>query len=297
MTNGECVRKTILGRTGLEVSRLVLGGYPFGGVNRARGWDPFTEEGHRTAVATIDAALDAGITYIDTAPSYGDGNSETIIGTVMQRRRDECVLATKVNWEGRDRAAVTDSVHASLRRLQTDHLDIVQLHGGFYTPADVEHILSGGPLDALVDLREQGLIRFLGITCEEPWTAKPFLDRPEFDVYQLAYNLIYQSAARHVLNDTTAANVGVVTMRTMTSGIFQRLAASIAPEWQDARDLYEVCLKFVLADSRVHAPIVGMRWPDEVARNVELVESYSAGVDLADLPRMTATVYQAQDAE
>ncbi|HVX42391.1 MAG TPA: aldo/keto reductase [Mycobacteriales bacterium] len=288
------MRTTILGRTGLEVSRLVLGGYPFGGVNRARGWDPFTEEGRRTAAATIDAALDAGVTYIDTAPSYGDGNSESIIGTVMKRRRDDCVLATKVNWEGRDRAAVTGSVHASLRRLQTDHLDIVQLHGGFYTPADVEHIIDGGPLEALVALREQGLIRFLGITCEEPWTAKPFLERPEFNVYQLAYNLIYQSAARHVLNDTAAANVGVVTMRTMTSGIFQRLAGMIAPEWHD---LYEVCLKFVLADSRVHAPIVGMRWPEEVARNVELVESFSPDFDLAELPRMTATVYQAQDAE
>ena len=71
----------------------------------------------------------------------------------------------------------------------------------------------------------------------------------------------------------------------------------IAPEWQQARDLYEVCLRFVLADSRVHAPIVGMRWPEEVAKNVALVESFSPDFDLAQLPRMTAAVYQAEDAE
>ncbi|GAF77159.1 unnamed protein product, partial [marine sediment metagenome] len=68
------------GRTGLEVTRLALGGYPFGGVNRARGWDPFSPDGRAGAIRTIHAALDAGINYIDTAPSYGEGNSESIVG-------------------------------------------------------------------------------------------------------------------------------------------------------------------------------------------------------------------------
>ena len=64
------------GATGLTVSRLGLGGYPFGGVNHARDWDPFTEAGREAAVETVNRALDRGINYIDTAPSYGDGNSE-----------------------------------------------------------------------------------------------------------------------------------------------------------------------------------------------------------------------------
>ena len=83
--------------------------------------------------------------------------------------------------------------------------------------------------------------------------------------YQIAYNIIYQAAARHFLIEAAKVNAGVVTMRTMTSGIFQREASFLAPEWQTARDLYEVSLKFVLSDSRVHAGIVGMRWPQEVA--------------------------------
>ncbi|MDX6291004.1 MAG: 1-deoxyxylulose-5-phosphate synthase [Kribbellaceae bacterium] len=291
------MRKVVLGRTGLEVSRIALGGYPFGGVNLAQGWDPWSEDGRKTAVATINRALDLGVNYIDTAPAYGAGNSETLIGEVMRTRRDESVLATKVGWSGLNEKAVRDSVHASLQRLQTDHLDLVQFHGGMYTQEEFDHIITGGPLDALLELQAGGEVRFIGLTAEEPWTARPFLARPEFDVVQLAYNLIYQAAARHVLDEARAIDAGVVTMRTMTSGIFQRTAKLLAPEWQQARDIYEVSLKFVLSDSRVHAAIVGMRWPAEVERNVALVESYQPDFDLADLPRMTAAVYEAEDSE
>ena len=291
------VRRVVFGDTGLEISRLALGGFPFGGVNRARSWDPWSPEGRKTAIATIHRALDLGINYVDTAPSYGDGNSESIIGEVMRTRREECVLATKVGWQGLDKAAVMGSVRASLRRLQTDHVDVVQIHGGMYTPEDHEHIMNGGPLDALRELRENGETRFIGLTAEEPWTALPFLRSGTFDVVQLAYNLIYQSAAQHVREEASERSVGIVTMRTMTSGIFQRTVRFLAPEWQEARDIYEVCLKFVLSDPRVHAPIVGMRWPEEVEKNVRLVEDFEPPLDVAALPRLTAGIYEAEDAE
>jgi aryl-alcohol dehydrogenase-like predicted oxidoreductase len=189
------------------------------------------------------------------------------------------------------------SVRASLRRLQTDHVDVVQIHGGMYTPEDYEHIMNRGPLDALRELRENGEMRFIGLTAEEPWSARPFLRRGAFDVVQLAYNLIYQSAAPHVLDEASERGVGIVTMRTMTSGIFQRMVRFLAPEWQEARDIYEVCLKFVLSDPRVHAPIVGMRWPEEVEKNVRLVEEFEPPLDVAALPRLTAVIYEAEDAE
>ena len=291
------MEKVQLGRTGLEVSRIALGGYPFGGVNKANGWDPWSKVGRRTAIETVNHAIDRGITYIDTAPSYGDGNSESIIGEVMKTRREECVLATKVSWEGRSKDDVIRSVESSLRRLQTEYVDLVQLHGGMYTPEEYDHIVNGGPLEALRELKARGVIGFIGLTAEEPWTARPFLSQPDIDVMQLAYNLIYQSAARHILNETKEANVGVVTMRTMTSGIFQRTARLLAPEWQQAHDIFQVCLEFVLGDSRVTAPIVGMRWPHEVDLNVQLVEQFHPTVDLAEMPRMTAHVYNAEDAE
>jgi len=166
-----------LGRTELEVTRLALGGYPFGGVNRARGWDPFTGEGRETAIRTVHAALDAGINVIDTAPSYGDGNSESIIGEATRGRRDAFVLASKVGHKG-TAEDVAASVHASLKRLRTDRIDLIQFHGGRYTQAQVDHILNDGLLDALFALREEGKIRFLGFTVEEAYRPAPDRIRP-----------------------------------------------------------------------------------------------------------------------
>jgi aryl-alcohol dehydrogenase-like predicted oxidoreductase len=291
------MQKVTLGRTGLLVSRLALGGYPFGGLNRSRDWDPWSSEGRRATISTINHAIDRGVNYIDTAPSYGDGRSECLIGEVMRTRRQECVLATKVGWEQLDKEAVITSVQASLKRLQTDHIDLVQFHGGAFTHQQSEHVIKGGPLDGLLELQRAGQVGFIGLTTEEPWTALQFMPHREFAVFQLAYNLIYQSAARNVLDDARRSDAGIVTMRTMTSGVFQRAAGYLAPEWQNAHDLYDVCLKFVLSDSRVHSAIVGMRWRNEVDRNVSLVEEFRPAFDFALLPRMTAEVYQAEDNE
>src|SRR5947209_19158898 len=90
------------GRTGLQVTPIALGGYPFGGVNRAAGWDPFTPEGRRAAIATIHRAIERGITYVDTAASYGDGNSESIFGEALAQdgKRQQVAVATKCRWNG-----------------------------------------------------------------------------------------------------------------------------------------------------------------------------------------------------
>ncbi len=285
------------GNTGMEVTRIGLGGFPFGGVNKARNWDPFSPAGRKTAIATIHKALDSGINYVDTAPGYGNGNSESLIGEVMKTRRDECFLATKLGWRGMDKDAVIKSVHNSLERLQTDYVDVIQFHGGMYTDEDYEHIFNGGPLDGLRKLKEDGKVRFIGLTSEEPWTVRPFIASGEFSVIQIRYNLIYQSAALNVLNEANERGIGVVTMRSMTSGIFQRIVRFLVPEWQETQDVYEVCLKFVLSDPRVHVANVGMRWPEEVEKNVALIENFKPPLDVSQLPRLTAGIYKTQDAE
>jgi aryl-alcohol dehydrogenase-like predicted oxidoreductase len=267
------VKRRAFGRTGLEVAPIALGGFPFGGVHRAAGWDPFSAEGRRTALATIDRALERGITYVDTAPCYGGGNSEEIVGEGLAGRRDGVILATKCPWQD-DAETVGRSIDSSLRRLRTDRIDVIQLHGGMFTERDVEHILHGGPLDALLRARELGKVRFLGFTCEEPWTARPLIASGQFEVVQLRYNLIYQSAALHALNEARDAGLGVAVMRPMTSGMLQRTLRFLQPAWR-SEDVYEVALKFVLSDSRVHVANVGMRWPREVDRNVDLVERFT----------------------
>jgi len=288
------MKKRLLGRTGLEVSPIAIGGAAFTYVHKAQNWDPLSEEGRQIVYKTIHTALDKGINYLDTAPAYGNGYSETLFGEVMKTRRKDCVLASKV-WYELDHQGVINSVHESLKRLQTDHIDILQIHGRMYKPEEVEHILHGGPLDALQELKAAGKIGHIGITTEEPWTVIPFLAHEAIEVYQIAYNFIYQAAARHFLIEAAKVNAGVVSMRTMTSGILQREASYLAPQWE-AKDLYEVALKFVLSDSRVHAGIVGARWPHEVEQNLQIAENWQPPVDFATMPRLTFEVYKAEDA-
>jgi aryl-alcohol dehydrogenase-like predicted oxidoreductase len=94
---------------------------------------------------------------------------------------------------------------------------------------------------------------------EEPWTARPLIASGRFDVVQMRYNVIYQSAALHALDEAIGADLGVAVMRPMTSGILQRIARHLAPQWSES-DIYKVCLEFVLSDSRVHVANMGMRW-------------------------------------
>jgi aryl-alcohol dehydrogenase-like predicted oxidoreductase len=286
--------KRKLGRTDLEISPIAIGGAAFAYEHQTQGWNPFTDEGRKIVWQTLNACLDRGVNYIDTAPAYGNGYSETLVGEVMKTRRKDCILASKV-WYELDYKGVIHSVHDSLTRLQTDYVDVMQVHGRMYTPAEVDHVLTGGPLDALMELKQAGKIGHIGITTEEPWTVLPFLSHESFEVYQIAYNFIYQAAARHFLIEAAKANAGVVSMRTMTSGILQREASYLAPQWS-ARELYEVALKFALSDSRVQSGIVGMRWPDEVEQNVALVESFRPPIDFATMPRLTSEVYKAEDA-
>lgn len=283
-----------LGRTDLMVSPIAIGGAAFAYIQQSSDWNPLSDDGRHTVYQTMHRCLDLGINYVDTAPAYGKGYSESLVGHVMKTRRDDCVLASKV-WYELDDQGVIESVHESLKRLQTDHIDIMQIHGRMYTPADVEHILHGGPLDALQKLKQEGKIRYIGITTEEPWTVIPFLEQDSIDVYQIAYNLIYQAAARHFLIEASKVNAGVVSMRTMTSGVFQREASFLAPQWTQ-EEMYDMALKFVLSDSRIHAGIVGMRWPNEVEHNVRILESWTPPIDFATMPRLTFEIYKAGDA-
>jgi aryl-alcohol dehydrogenase-like predicted oxidoreductase len=299
------MKTTILGSTGLKVSRIGLGGMPFSGVNLANGWNPYSPEGRALCIETINHALDSGITYLDVAPSYGENRfSETLYGEVMKHRRSETVLASKFGWEGfyhpagsMGKKEVIASVEESLRRLQTDYIDIIQIHGGVYDSDDVDHILNGGILEAMQDLKRDGKVGHLGLTTEDSWTGVDLVKSGEFEFAQVAYNLIYQSAALHFLEETKARNMGVATMRSLTGGMLQQTLKYIAPEWQGARDISEVALRFLMSDSRAHVANIGMRWSHEVDKNIALVEGFDAPTDLAEIARSTGGGYQIQDRE
>jgi len=271
-----------LGRTGLRVSELGVGGAQIGLKNYMAPWNPTSEASVAQIEGMLHRALDLGYNYIDTAASYGNGRSEEIIGRVAGRRRSDFTLATKTSagaWM-KGKADVKAEAEASLRRLQTDYVDVLQFHGGDYRPEQVHHLLEEGPADAYRELREEGKVRFLGITAEEPVTLRPLIVSGMFDVIQIRFNIIYQNAYHNILPEAAQAGLGVVVMRPATSGTFPKLLHTACPGIADQCDPYALALNFVLSAPQVSVAIVGTRTVDEVEANNRLSDDTARRIDL-----------------
>jgi len=139
------------------------------------------------ALAALNQAIDSGICYIDTAHAYGDGKSEERIGHIMPTRRKEVILATKI--PGRTADAARRQIELSLKRLQTDHLEVLHIHS-LRGPEDLAAIeAKGGVLEALHEARDQKITRAIGITCHaDPAALKTALERHDFDCTQMVLN-------------------------------------------------------------------------------------------------------------
>jgi 1-deoxyxylulose-5-phosphate synthase len=205
-----------LGRTGLKVSELCLGCMTFG-----------NEADEELSVRMVRRAIDAGINFLDTANVYGRGRSEEIVGKALQGVRDRVVLATKVrgrmgdgpNEEGLSRLAILQQLEASLRRLQTDHIDLYQVHSwDASTPLDET-------LAALNDLVRQGKVRYLGCSNFAAWQLAKALWRSDrggwarFDCLQPRYNLVDRVVEREHFPLCLDQGVGVINYSPLAGGI------------------------------------------------------------------------------
>jgi aryl-alcohol dehydrogenase-like predicted oxidoreductase len=207
-----------LGRTGIHVSQLCLGAMMLGAVGNAD---------HDEAVGIIDRALDAGVNFIDTADAYSHGESETIVGKALAGgRRDDVVLATKVglpfgpdpNHRGLTRRWITQAVEGSLQRLQTDWIDLYQLHT--YDPnTDIDETLG-----VLSDLVHAGKIRAFGASkvpasaiVEGQWTAER-RGRERFRTEQPPYSMLVRAAEVDVLPTSRRHGLGVLTYSPLAGG-------------------------------------------------------------------------------
>lgn len=276
------MRYRTLGRTGLRVSELGVGGAQIGLKNYMAPWDPATEEAAAQIERMLHRALDLGYNYVDTAASYGAGRSEEIIGRVARARRGDFYLATKTSagaW-AKGKADVKAEAEASLRRLQTDYVDVLQFHGGDYSADQVRHLLNEEPLDAYRELRAEGKVRFLGVTAEEPATLRPLLASGAFDVIQIRFNVLYQNAYHNILPEAARDGLGVVVMRPATSGTLPKLLRAACPEIADRCDPYTLALNFVLSAPQVSVAIVGTRTIEEVEANNRLSDDASRRLDL-----------------
>jgi aryl-alcohol dehydrogenase-like predicted oxidoreductase len=207
----------LLGRTGVSVSKMCLGAMMFGA------WG---NPDHEESTRIIHAALDAGINFIDTADVYAQGESEEIVGKALKGRRDEIVLATKFhgamgddpNRQGSSRRWIMRAVEDSLRRLDTDWIDLYQVHRP-RTDTDVEETLG-----ALTDLVHQGKVRYIGASTfpasqivEAQWVARE-RGLQRFVTEQPAYSILVRRIEDDILPTCQRHGMGVLSYSPLTGG-------------------------------------------------------------------------------
>jgi len=204
-----------LGNSGLKVSEIGLGGNPFG-------W--WADE--ETSISIINHALEQGINFIDTADAYDRGNSETWIGKALKGKRDRVIIATKFgipmgetpNQRGGSRYYILKAVDASLKRLQTDYIDLYQMH--FPDPSTpIEETLR-----ALDDLVKSGKVRYIGCSnfaawqlCEALWTSR-VNSLHSFVTVQPQYNLLYRQIEKELVPCCQAYGTGVIPYSPLAGG-------------------------------------------------------------------------------
>ena len=193
-----------LGRTGVTVSILAMGC-----------GSRFLQYPAEQATAVLEKAVGLGVNYLDTAQSYGDGESETRLGRFLATRRKDVFLATKIQNGARTRDAVLREVEASLKRLQTDHVDLLHLHS-LGDEADLAKIEApDGAMKALYQLREQKVARFVGMTSHTDGAVMAkAIERNDLDCVQMAMNpsraLRFEELALPAANKK---NLGVILMK------------------------------------------------------------------------------------
>ena len=291
-----------LGRTGIEVSEVGYGAWGIGGVQWTGGDDA-------EARRALDLALDLGLNFIDTALAYGGGHSERLVGEVVRARGERVYVATKVpprnrEWPARavplrevfTRDYITECTEESLRNLGLETIDLQQLHVWHDDWADEPEWL-----EALVRLREQGKVRFFGLSLNDyqPANALRALRGGEIDTVQVIYNLFEQAPERELFPFCREHQIGVIARVPFDEGgltgavrpdsefppddfrslffagdrrrkVFERverLKQYVGPE---AESLPELALRFVLSQDAVSTVIPGMRRPEHVTGNIGL---------------------------
>jgi aryl-alcohol dehydrogenase-like predicted oxidoreductase len=220
---GEIPRRT-LGRTGEYVSALGLGGYHLGLTT--------TE---KEATRIVHEAIDNGITFMDNAWEYHDGQSETRMGKALEDRRSKVFLMTKVCTHGRDAKVAMRQLEESLRRLKTDYLDLWQVHElAFYNDPDM-HFARGGVIEALDRAKRDGKVRFVGFTGhKDPAIHLRMLshDYP-FDTVQMPLNCFdasFRSFEQQVLPDLERRGIAAIGMKSFGGDATMLKRKAVTPQ-------------------------------------------------------------------
>ncbi|HEY2344154.1 MAG TPA: aldo/keto reductase [Chthoniobacteraceae bacterium] len=201
-----------LGKTGLNVSALGVGGFHLG-----------TAKDQEESTRIVSRALDAGINFFDNAWEYHNGESEVRLGHALKGKRDQAVIMTKVCTHGRGKDVAMRMLEDSLRRLQTDHLDVWQIHEVIYFNDPAMIFAPGGAAEALLEAKKQGKVRFIGFTGhKDPAIHLEVLSHDfPFDTIQMPLNCFdatYRSFEQKVLPEANQRGLAVLGMKSLGGG-------------------------------------------------------------------------------
>lgn len=244
------IRKRRLGRTGFMATEIGLGGIPIMKV-----------EDLDEAAGLVSYGMDQGINYIDTARAYAD--SEKKIGFVMKDRRDEVFLATKTHAYDYDTA--WQYLETSLTDLQTDHLDLWQMHDLSSTDRMEKAFSHEGAMRAAHEARDQGLVRYLGVTSHNDGMLLDLMKTDEFDVMLCVYNLAIHSVADECLPYAQAKDIGVTIMKPLSGGLFFRREETYIDPMK--------AWHFVLQEPTIHVGLAGFNCKRDIDQAIRASET------------------------
>jgi aryl-alcohol dehydrogenase-like predicted oxidoreductase len=208
-TGANQIPRKPFGKTGETVSVIGLGGYSLGAA-------PSLNE----AIAIVHEAVDAGVTFFDNAWEYHNGKSEEWMGQALKGRRDKVFLMTKVCTHGRDKKVAMEQLEQSLNRLQTDHLDLWQIHECVYDNDPERHFAKGGVVEALDEAKRAGKVRYVGFTGHKhPRIHLKMLSNGyPFDSVQMpinAFDATYRSFQKDVLPEVVKRGMAGLGMKSL----------------------------------------------------------------------------------
>ena len=295
-SNEECGLPTRpLGHTGVRLPVLGFGTAPVG----LSGYqDPKfnQQQSERESLRALDAAIDHGITFFDTAPAYAnkiptdgwstDRASERMLGQALGSHRcmrDRLFIATKNMFDRMDANGIRESLNHSLKLLQTDYVDLFQVHGIIAKPFRADNwrdFITDEVLETFMELRREGKVRYIGVTGYREEALSALIETGVFQVVMPQFNYFYRGAEWELVKLAQQYQVAVIPMRPLTGGLMQTMLNELLPGQQPLVNPFKVAMKYILQFDCVSTIPVGMRTVREVEENVRLVEELEREIGL-----------------
>ncbi len=269
-TNGMPYR--MLGKTGVKVSLIGIGGYHIG--------DRFTSD--ETSMAVIRGAIDRGVNFMDNAWHYNNGRSEEMMGKALKDGyREKAFLMTK--HHGRDPKTAQEHLEASLKRLQVDHIDLWQFHE-IESMEAVEKIYSSGVLEYVQRKKDEGVIGHIGFTGHTlPSIHRAMIEKGfDWETVQMPINVLdhhYRSFTQEIIPLLTDRNIGIIGMKSMASGsIVKNNIATV-----------EECLRFAMG-MPVATVVSGISTMEHLEQNIAIAKTFKPMTE-AEIAKLLEKTY------